>query len=1355
MGIAGSATYSNGTFTITGAGLGTTNTYTTDSFQFVYQPLSGDGTIVARVVSASGTYTGAGVMIRETLGQSATHAHMTDWAGSGHLFYRTAAGASNADDSNGSATLPLWVKLVRTGNVFSGYTSTDGTTWQQVGTSHTISMAQNVYVGLDVSSYSTSASGTATFDNVSVSVGTSPFVAGVSPDLGATSTVVTIAGSNFGATQGSSTVSFGGVLATSITSWSGTQIVAVVPSAAPAGPDLVTVTVNSISSPSSVTFDVIKPTINSLTPPSASVGGTVTLNGVGFGGSQGTSTVQFNGVAATATSWSDTSISVTVPPSATTGLVTVTEDGVTSGGVSFTVLEAISVTGLSPNRGPVGSTVTINGTGFGSTQSTSTVSFYGAAATSISSWSDTQIVATVPSGTATGPVLVTVATISGIGPKFTVNTTVQLTDSFGNSTTYTTQQTGGMWIPTNSEGSGCSSCTLRGAVGYTYDDQGRVLTRTDENGNITSYTYDSYGNVASVSVPISAGVYATTYYTYNIFGEVLTSTDPMGNTTTNTYDPKGNLLTVTTPAPNGGTAASVTQFAYNSLGELTQITDPLLNVTQLTYYPSGLINTIKDAQNNVTTYVYDTHGNRTSVTDALNNQTTFAYDTGDRLKTITYPGSTGTTGFTYDGRGRRTSVTDQNSKPTTYGYDDADRLTSVTDAATPGNVTTYGYDSENNLTSIQDANGHTTSFSYDSFGRVTKTTSPSGFIETYSYAPVGNLITKTDRKNNTITSTYDQLNRPTSTPYPDTTAVNYTYDNDSRLTQVTDPTGTYQFTFDNMGRLTNTTTSYAFLVGRNFTTGYGYDAASNRTGFTDPESGATSYVYDTLNRLQTLTPPTAFSGTGNFGFTYDALSRRTQMTRPNGLKSIYAYDNLSRLQSVLHQSGATILDGAAYAVDNAGNRTSRTPQPTGAASNYAYDNIYELTGVTQNSTTTESYTYDPVGNRLSSLGVSPYTNNSSNELTSTPSASYTYDNNGNTLTSVTGSNTTTYAWDFENRLTSVTLPGSGGTVSFKYDPFGRRIYKSSSAGTSVYLYDGPNVAEEVDQSGNVLARYAQDTGVDQVRAELRSGTTSYYEQDGLNSVTSLSNAAGALAQTYTFDSFGKQTALSGSLTNPFRYTGRDFDTETNLYYYRARYYDANSGRFLGEDPKRFGADVNFYSYVSNTPTGFLDPFGWAKCKSGACAGDCPSGRWVTGSFTGEAYASVGVASAGGIVFTGVFICTSNPTFNVPFYTVCGFGSGGLSPRPPLTKAPKKLIGGGAGVGAAGLTCTGMHCKEDLQGTENGWFAQVGPAYYFRENGASGGKCQGVGAGFDFGLSLGGFKCTTSTSPDPWVLSWPF
>jgi len=116
---------------------------------------------------------------------------------------------------------------------------------------------------------------------------------------------------------------------------------------------------------------------------------------------------------------------------------------------------------------------------------------------------------------------------------------------------------------------------------------------------------------------------------------------------------------------------------------------------------------------------------------------------------------------------------------------------------------------------------------------------------------------------------------------------------------------------------------------------------------------------------------------------------------------------------------------------------------------------------------------------------------------------------------------------------------------------------------------------------------------------LRSATTSYYELDGLDSVTSLSNSAGALAQTYTFDSFGNQTAPSGSLTNPFQYTARESDTETGLYFYRARYYDPNGGRFVSEDPMAFRAGVDFYAYVLNNPTNLVDPKGLLQvcCRS--------------------------------------------------------------------------------------------------------------------------------------------------------------
>jgi RHS repeat-associated protein len=464
--------------------------------------------------------------------------------------------------------------------------------------------------------------------------------------------------------------------------------------------------------------------------------------------------------------------------------------------------------------------------------------------------------------------------------------------------------------------------------------------------------------------------------------------------------------------------------------------------------------------------------------------------------------------------------------------------------------------------------------------------------------------------NQLITYTYDQLNRLTQKSYPDTSTVNYTYDDDSRLTQVTDPTGTYQFTFDNMGRLTGTSTQYAFLTSRSFTTTYSYDTASNRVGFTDPEGGSTSYAYDTLNRLQTLTPPSAISGGSSFGFGYDALSRRTSLTRPNSVNTNYTYDNLSRLLSVTHALGSTTIDGASYTLDNAGNRTAKTDQRTAVATSYGYDSIYQLLSVTQGGTTTESYVYDPVGNRTASLGVASYTTNTSSELTATSNASYGYDANGNTTSKTDSTGTTTYSWDFENRLSSVTLPGSGGTVYFKYDPLGRRVYRSSSSGTSVFAYDGDNLIEETNGSGAAIARYSQNANaMDEPFAMQRGGTTSYYHADGLNSVTSLSNGMGSLVQTYGYDSFGKQTSSSGSLTNPFQYTAREFDTETSLYFYRARYYDQTSGRFLSEDPIGFSNETyNLYNYVSGDPVDFNDPSGNKKIHGNWCGPNWTGGQ---------------------------------------------------------------------------------------------------------------------------------------------------
>jgi RHS repeat-associated protein len=328
------------------------------------------------------------------------------------------------------------------------------------------------------------------------------------------------------------------------------------------------------------------------------------------------------------------------------------------------------------------------------------------------------------------------------------------------------------------------------------------------------------------------------------------------------------------------------------------------------------------------------------------------------------------------------------------------------------------------------------------------------------------------------------------------------------------------------------------------------------------------------------------------------------LTRPNGVNTNYAYDSVSHLLSVLHQAGSTTLDGAGYGYDFAGNRTSKANYLNGITSNYGYDAIYELQQVTQGGSTTESYSYDAVGNRLSSLGMNPYSYNSSNELTSNSSGSYTYDANGNTLSDPSGKS---YTWDFENRLTHAVNPGVG-TTTFKYDPFGRRIQKISPSFTSVFVYDGSNLIETLNASGAEVASYTQTRTIDETLAELRSGTTDYYEADGLGSTTSLSASSGTLGNTYAYDSFGNLTASTGTVRNYFQYTGREFDPETGIYEYRARYFDPSSGRFLSEDPLKFGAGVDFYAYVKNRPLNYKDPLGLSGiCWS--CIADTAKSAW--------------------------------------------------------------------------------------------------------------------------------------------------
>lgn len=244
-----------------------------------------------------------------------------------------------------------------------------------------------------------------------------PVISDVSPNSGAVGSLITITGSSFGGSGG--TVSFNGVSAPYVISWNPTSIIAPVPAGATSGNVVITTSGGTASN--ALSFAVVPPpNITSLSPGSGPIGSSVVISGTNFGATQGWGSVTFNGTDATIASWSDTSISATVPVGATSGSVVVTAfGGVSSAGVSFIVATpGPIISTLNPANGPVGTSVTISGTGFGSTQGLVSI---GGASASITSWADTQIVVTVPDQAISNAVIVTAQGVNSNQATFQIS----------------------------------------------------------------------------------------------------------------------------------------------------------------------------------------------------------------------------------------------------------------------------------------------------------------------------------------------------------------------------------------------------------------------------------------------------------------------------------------------------------------------------------------------------------------------------------------------------------------------------------------------------------------------------------------------------------------------------------------------------------------------------------------------------------------------------------------------------------------------------------------------------------------------------------------------------------------------
>jgi hypothetical protein len=271
----------------------------------------------------------------------------------------------------------------------------------------------------------TTSTGTSNSVVFTVTAATYPSIDTLSPNAGLVGASVTITGTNFGATQGGSTITFNSTDVVSVTSWSATSIVCIVPSGASTGAVIVT---TGVGASNSVTFTVTTtsyPIITSLTPIAGIVGTSVTIAGSNFGSSQGMSTVAFNGTTATSCpTWSATSVVCVVPSGATTGSVVLTTGTGASNGVTYTVQTppppAPTITSVAPNAGVIGTTFTVAGSNFGSTQSTSVVTLNGTTV-SCSSWGATSLTCTIPNGATSGNVVVTVASTPSNGVSLAVS----------------------------------------------------------------------------------------------------------------------------------------------------------------------------------------------------------------------------------------------------------------------------------------------------------------------------------------------------------------------------------------------------------------------------------------------------------------------------------------------------------------------------------------------------------------------------------------------------------------------------------------------------------------------------------------------------------------------------------------------------------------------------------------------------------------------------------------------------------------------------------------------------------------------------------------------------------------------
>ena len=754
-----------------------------------------------------------------------------------------------------------------------------------------------------------------------------------------------------------------------------------------------------------------------------------------------------------------------------------------------------------------------------------------------------------------------------------------------------------------------------------YDEAGNEIATVDENGNRTEYEYDELNRQVKMTEADPDGdgplESPTTTYEYDNNGNLVLITDPIGRQTQNRYDSRDRL--VETIRPDGSR-----EFArYDFDSNFTSSTDADGNPTNRFYDARGRLVRQVDSQGNETTYEYDVANQLVAITDRNGYRQEFKYDDLGRQTEVI--DNEGTSITQYDPVGNVIAQIDPLNQKTEYKYDNRDRQIETIDALADPGKTTFDYDGVGNIISITDPVNNTTTFEYDDRYRLVLETNELNGTRRFIYDDVGNPLSVTDRNDRERQLVYDALNRQVAENWLDGSGnpirtIASSYDAASQLIEISDPDSSYRYTYDDRGQL-ETVENGGNPDLPNVTLSYTYDDRGNISSVSDrigSDAGATTtYTYDELERIREIAQTGSTVADKRIDLDYDPIGQIESIRRYDDLTGMdlvvetrYEYDEFNRLDRLTHDN--LIGNIAAYDFTfDADDRITQIVDVDGTTT-YTHDNNDRLTGVDRTDPTNpdESYNYDKNGNRTQShVHGTNYVTGDNNQLLSDGTYNYTYDAEGNlkTQTEIATGIVEEFEWDYRNRLTAIVTRNASDAivqqVEFDYDVWDRRIAKTvdadgegvETASTTYFVYDRDNVLLEFENGETTPSqRYLHGPMTDQILAsEDDTGTTLWHLSDHLGTVGDFVDNAGTLLNHRTYDSYGNLISQTDdNFSSRYGFTGREFDEETGLYYYRARYYDRAIGRFISEDPLSFSAgDPNLYAYVGNQPLTHVDPLG--------------------------------------------------------------------------------------------------------------------------------------------------------------------